>query len=206
MARDHVSIYCPHCRQKTALSVAPVEGQGRFGPIGRLEYFRAAAVWDRGKDDSWWIGVCNHCDSPVLVHNDGDIVYPFPIPQPSDSNIPEDVRSDLDEAKRCVQVQAYRGCAVLARRAIQNACLEKGAAKSNLVDQIRELETKGIITKDLSEWATVVRWVGNDGAHPGKDKVESTDAEDILALAEQFLQVLYVTPAIAKLQRAKKGK
>jgi hypothetical protein len=206
MAKDHVSIYCPHCRQKTAVSVAPVEGQDRFGAMGRLEHFSTAAVWKRDKNDIWWIGLCNHCDSPVLVHNDGDIVYPFPIPQPSDINIPEEIRSDLDEAKRCVQVQAYRGCAVLARRAIQNACLEKGAAKGNLVGQIKELEAKGIITKDLSEWATVVRWVGNDGAHPSTDKVESEDAEDILALAEQFLQVLYVTPAIAKSQRTKKGK
>ncbi len=206
MPRDHVSIYCPHCRQKTALSVAPVEGQVRAGPLGRLEKFSTEAIWRRGEKDIWWIGSCNHCNKPVLVRNEGDTVYPFPLPPPSDKNIPEEIRSDLDEAKRCLQVQAYRGCAVMARRAIQAACLEKGAPKGDLVSQLKHLEGNGTITKDLGEWATVVRWVGNDAAHPGKDKVELTDAEDILALADQFLQVLYVTPAIAKLQRSKKGK
>lgn len=48
----------------------------------------------------------------------------------------------------------------------------------------------------------VVRWIGNDAAHPNKDKVEREDAEDILSLAEQFLQVLYVAPAIAQTRRA----
>jgi hypothetical protein len=206
MTKDHVSIYCPHCRQNTALSVAMVRGSTYASPVPRLVDFQTAAIWYRDDDDYWWIGTCNHCGEPVLVHNEGDIVYPSPLPPPSDTNIPQEIRLDLDEAKRCLQVQAYRGCAVMARRAIQAACLEKKAPKGDLVRQIKALETNGVITRDLSEWASVVRWVGNDAAHPNKDKVELADAHAILALAEQFLHVLYVTPAIARMQRSKKGK
>jgi len=43
------------------------------------------------------------------------------------------------------------------------------------------------------EWATVVRWVGNDAAHPNKDAVSKEDAEDCLRLAEQFLHVIFVS-------------
>jgi len=94
----------------------------------------------------------------------------------------------------------------MSRRAIQAACLQKGASKGDLVNQIKHLEKNGTITKDLSEWATVIRWIGNDAAHPNKDNVELADAQDILDMAEQFLHVLYVTPAKAKSQRTKKGK
>jgi hypothetical protein len=63
-----------------------------------------------------------------------------------------------------------------------------------------------VITNDLKEWADVVRWVGNDAAHPDKQPVNEEDAQDMLNLAEQFLHVIYVAPAIAKEQRTKRGK
>ena len=94
----------------------------------------------------------------------------------------------------------------MARRCIQNACLEKGAKEKDLVKQIKELCQLGIITKDIEEWATVVRWVGNDAAHPGKDPVKIEDAEDCLKLAEQFLHVIFVTPAVAKARRTARNK
>lgn len=149
----------------------------------------------------WWIGICNNCQNPVLAKNDGEEIYPRPFPTPTDSRIPEPMRQDLIEAKFCFSIDAYRACAVMSRRTIQNACVDKGASKKELVQQINELQANGVITKDLREWADVVRWVGNDAAHPNKDTVEIDDAEDILSLAEQFLQVLYVAPSIAQTRR-----
>ena len=194
-----VSIYCPYCKRHTALQMAPAEYK-----IGH-ETYTTACAW-QSRYGIWWIGVCNYCNEPVLVKNEGDVVFPTPLPSPSDERIPEHIRQDLDEAKICFSVNAYRACAVMARRAIQSAAIDKGATKGNLVEQINELESSGIITKDLKEWATLVRWIGNDAAHPNKDKVEKEDAEDILTLAEQFLNVIYVAPALAKERRKKRGK
>ncbi len=58
----------------------------------------------------------------------------------------------------------------------------------------------------MKEWVHVVRWVGNDAAHPGEHEVTKEDAEDILKLAKQFMHVIYVAPAIAREQRKKRGK
>jgi hypothetical protein len=128
------------------------------------------------------------------------------MPSQTDKNIPEDLRRDLDEAKLCLSVQCYRACAVMARRCIQQACVNKGCKKDNLVGQIAELTQAGHITKDIEEWATVVRWIGNDAAHPGGQAVSKDDAEDTLKLAEQFLHVLFVTPALAKARKTQRGK
>lgn len=196
-----VSIYCPHCHRYTSLTPAktpPITGN----PI-EVVYCR----WVKGNSDVWWIGICNHCKNPVLVHNDGDVVYPSPLPSPSDENIPNDIRKDLDEAKMCFSVGAYRACAVIARRAIQSSCINKGcSSKKNLADQLQELLNNGIITKDLKEWADVVRWVGNDAAHPNNEEVSQEDADDILRLAEHFLHVMFVAPAIAKERKNKMKK
>jgi hypothetical protein len=202
---DWTSIYCPHCRRHTSLREAPVEYECTGAYSGKHKY-TTGAVWKKDYNEIWWIGVCNSCREPVLVLNKGDIIYPQPLPSPTDDRIPELIRNDLNEAKFCYSVKAYRASAVMSRRAMQSACLDKGATKEKLVAQLHELAANGVITNDLKEWADVVRWVGNDAAHPDKQAVTEKDAEDMLNLAEQFLHVIYVAPAIAKEQRTKRGK
>ena len=187
------SLFCPHCHKHTHLRVA-------------LNDYQQGATWNNGTGYRWWIGICNACENPILVFNKGEIAYPNPLPTPTDENIPKELARDLDEAKICFSVSCYRASVAMARRCIQNVCLHKGATAKDLVGQIAELAQKGIITKDIEEWATVVRWVGNDAAHPGKDEVKEEDAKDCLDLAEQFLHVIYVTPAVAKARRAARGK
>ncbi len=200
MANLRVSIYCPYCHRYTDLQMAPAEWNTA------RESGTTACAWKAGYNRIWWIGICNYCKKPVLVKNDGAIVFPRPLPSPTDKRIPEHIRKDIDEAKICFSAGAYRACAVMARRAIQSSAIDKGAGNGKLVEQINELGKQGVITKDLKEWATVVRWVGNDAAHPSKDDVLEDDAEDILKLAEQFLEVIYVTPALAQERRKKRGK
>jgi len=201
MTNIHISIFCPFCQRHTSLTIAP-------GRCQNSDNHSALAIWDVGDNlnTMWWIGICNYCKEPVLVCNNGDIVYPNPSPSPTDERIPEPIKQDLNEAKICFSIKAYRACAVMARRAMQTACIDKGSKKDKLVDQLQELALNGTITKDLNEWANVVRWVGNDAAHPNKENISKEDAEDILNLAEQFLHVIYVAPAIAKEQRNKRGK
>lgn len=188
------SIFCPHCHQRTALSAATVQGT------------TIPASWNISKFQSWWIGICNGCQNPCLVLNNGETIYPTPLPSPTNVQIPQQLRDDLDEAKRCLSASCFRACAVMARRCIQNACVDKGTTEKDLVKQIQELTKMGVITKDIEEWAHVVRWIGNDAAHVNKDPVTKEDANDCLQLAEQFLHVVYVTPAIAKAQRAARNK
>ena len=193
-----VAIFCPFCKRHTSLTPAPV--------TDRHDDVIATAQWKKRYEVTWWIGVCNYCQEPVLILNDGYVVYPQPLPSPTDERIPDPMRRDLNEAKVCMSVDAHRACAVMARRTMQSACVDKGASKDKLADQLQELVSNIVITKDLKEWADVVRWVGNDAAHPDNESVSKQDAEDILNLAEQFLHVIYVAPAIAKQHRTKRDK
>jgi len=174
------------------------------GTNGRI---KTECIWHAGTHD-WWIGICNYCQNAVLVRDSGShrTVVPQPIPSPTNEKIPDRIRKDLNEAKMCFSVEAYRACAVMARRAVQSTAVDKGANGDTLVEQINDLEHQGVITKDVKDWATVVRWVGNDAAHSGGDDVVKDDAGDILELAEQFLEIVYVTPALARARREKRGK
>ena len=145
------------------------------------------------------MGICNNCQELCLVVENGERVYPFPLPSPTDERIPEDLKSDLDEAKICYSVGAYRGCSALARRVVQACCINKGANEDKkLYQQIEQLYENRVITKDIKDWTTVIRWVGNDAVHPSSNLIGKGEAEDVLNLAEQFLHIVYVAPAIAK--------
>lgn len=191
---------CPYCHIKTSITARGIPGadeSGRFIPA-RCEdnhgYF-------------WSLGECNSCTGIVMFCETKGWVFPTPFPTPTASEIPKDIRRDLDEAKQCMSVDSLRATVVMCRRALQMACIDKGAnAGDNLVAQINQLKANSVITADLHEWATVVRWVGNDGAHPGGAEVDKEDAENMLDLTEQFLHVLYVAPAKAAAHRAKLGK
>lgn len=199
-----VSIYCPYCHRYTSLSVAPTTIHS-----GGRDYEGSAIYNDPRNDTEWWVGICNSCQEAVLVHSmNGELirVYPDPLPSSTDERIPDPIRADLAEAKTCYSAHAFRGCAVIARRAIQSACIDKGANSSDKLErQLEELSLKGVITKELASWGHSVRWIGNDAAHPDSPKVEEKDADDILKLAEEFLRVIYVTPKIAKEQADKRA-
>ena len=194
------SIYCPHCHKHTSLRMGRWITQDRYGSA------ESTVARTNEMKNTWWIGICNACSKPVLVEGEGQTIDPSPLPSATDPSIPADLRSDLDEAKMAFSVSCYRASAVLSRRCIQRACIMKGATKHDLVEQIKELTDNGAITKDLGDWANVVRWIGNDAAHPNATAVGKDDASDCLTLAEQFLHVLFVAPALAKAHKAKRGK
>lgn len=179
------SIYCPYCHKYTLLTK-------------RGDFTSQYGVY--------WMGECNSCHKVVLVSDHLDQIYPTPLPKPVDERIPDSIRKDFKEAQKCFSIGAFRAAGVMARRALQNCCLDKGAKeKDNLEKQISWLFEQGIITKDLKEWAHEVRLTGNDAAHPKKSEedqpVTEEDAKEILDLLEQFTNVLYVAPAIAEERR-----
>lgn len=163
--------------------------------------------WPIGGGARWWIGMCNNCHKPVLVYNDGQIVWPNPMPSSTSDHIHEDSRNALIEAKKCSSVQAWNATVAMCRRAIQAACIEKGAdPEAKIYRQIDFLRDEGYITKGLHDSATVVRWTGNSGAHPDKVKIDKQHAEEALHLAEEILRLLYEVPARTAAQRASIGK
>lgn len=183
------SVFCPYCHRFTYLSI-----------VVSIHGAHYTCVYKSEKDSKhWWMGMCNNCKELCLVVENGERIFPYPLPTPTDERIPESLKDDLNEAKLCFSVGAYRGCAVLARRVIQSCCIDKGAEKDKkLYQQINQLHENRVITEDIKNWATSIRWIGNDAAHPNEIPINKDDAEDSLKLAEQFLHIVYVAPAIAR--------
>ena len=190
---DAYSVYCPKCEAHSNLT-------------SRTEYVKHY----KGLSINYSIEECNNCEQHFLVVtnvSDGQriAIYPRTLPKKVNVLIPSHIMKDFEEALSCYSIGAYRGAAALARRTVQVICLDKGASKSKkLQEQIDELFTSGVITKDIQEWAHEVRFLGNDAAHPTKNEVSENDAKDILDLLDSLCEVLYITPAKAADRKKKR--
>jgi hypothetical protein len=162
---------------------------------------------------------CRNCNQPVIVieeefigdvprrekHSGGQITWkglfwwPFSDMNIS-SEIPLDISKILLEAKIAYSVQCYRASAVMSRRTLEAITVEKGEANGILAKRIENLKAKGILDKNLTDWSTEIRLIGNTGAHfdPISD-VAKTDANQIILFIEELIKYVYIMPAeIAK--------
>ena len=151
---------------------------------------------------------CDNCEELILlIYSDTEIhQYPTRIPK-LDESIPKQVADDYIEAIRCFDVGAKKASVVMCRRALQNSVIERGAKKDKLLNQIDELFGNQIITKDIRNWAHEIRLTGNIGAHPDEDglnDVNHEDADELIKFMEEYLNYVYIMPAMVAKKRAKK--
>jgi len=157
----------------------------------------------------------------IVEHFDGSGHYKYiihyPVGEPDDraaGEIPDAIRLDFQEALRCLFVKAYNATGEMCRRALETTCLDLGAPKKDVLeDMIDWLEEKRIITPSLKDVAHKVRLGGNRCAHPTPpnagtvsppqqanavattiETIGKEHAEAIVDFTRHFFQYVYVTP------------
>jgi hypothetical protein len=129
--------------------------------------------------------------------------HPPAQPQVDELGLPGKVLADYTEALRCEASGLLLGAAIVGRRVLQWAVLERGGAGKNLMDQINSLP---MLSTEIKAHAHEVRHIGNDAAHPDpKVTDEPTTPEatrDLLEFTDIILDHLYRFPA--RLDAAKK--
>jgi len=188
-----MAIDCPHCGTRTTLVLhTHWDVLTRRGPAS----IRFGA-WS-----------CGSCGEPIVgdVMNDpveGEVpstgfYYPTKVPNPTyPANMPTDVSQDAKDAHKCFAISAWRASAAMSRRAIQGACIDKGAPDKKLVEQIDWLEEQRLITPQMKDIAHKIRLGGNAGAHPDKDGLKDVTEDDsrrLLEFLEDFVKYVYEIP------------
>ncbi len=201
-AKFDLDLECPHCGN-TVIAVPEAGPVFPRSPI--LEHYAYL--------------ICNcpkrRCD-PLLVMYDrlnNRVHRVFPYPEVSERRyhqaIQDPVKADLAEADACWYGGSNKGVVAMCRRALQQMAQDKGAAGTNLINQIDDLLAKGLITGNLHKAAHEIRLFGNYGAHPqddGLDKVSTDDAKAVRALTRDFVMDLYIRPhEIDQLKKSRTG-
>lgn len=124
--------------------------------------------------------------------SDDEPVTVYPAPQRLSWTIPDPLRSEWEEARRCFKAKAYAACMVMVRRTVEGTCADQGVVGRTLAESLNALQRDGSIDGTLAAWADALRIAGNRGAHYTGELVSREDAEDALSFSEALLDHLYV--------------
>lgn len=116
-------------------------------------------------------------------------------------SVPRPVASNFEEAKR-IQNISPSGFAVLVRRALEAMCDDRGVPGGILAKRLAVLASKGEIPPVLAEITSVLRSLGNSGAHNTTHKVTVPMTWAMEEFFRAVVEYVYIGPF--RLQQFKK--
>ncbi len=112
------------------------------------------------------VAKCTHCRKFSIWLVD-KMVYPLSgTVEMANTDLPDDIKSDYNEAKDIVNISP-RGAAALLRLAVQKLCVHLGEKGTNINDDIKSLVKKGL-PETMQQALDSVRVIGNNAVHPGR--------------------------------------
>lgn len=202
---------CPRCGKQSSFDIAG-SLPATFDSSYTVDH---SGKEERGLIDRVSSLICRHCKQGVVVVEEewvgdhpgkeaktgGEVSYRgihwWPIPEAYlSSDIPDEIASVFAEAAKSLYANCPRAFAVMARKALEAICANKGETSGILADRLANLKSKGILQPTLADWAKEVRLIGNVGAHFDPiQTVTMEDAKQLLSFLRELLKYLYELPA-----------
>jgi hypothetical protein len=187
---------CGHCgftgelEQKVHQAVKTEPVRDHDGHELNEDYSLFASVYicpacDKLTFESYWWG--DFLDPTDVVV---DRLYPA---EPSYDGIPELVADEYRRARRVRAEQVFYAVGI--RRTLEALCAERGVAGKTLFEKLEKLAHDGDLPPTFADMATVLRKLGNLGAHVGEDEITEDDASVLGEFADAILEYLYRAPA-----------
>ncbi len=124
-------------------------------------------------------------------------------------NIPERIRSCLEEAITCHAEGCYIASAIMVRRTLEELCEDKASKGDSLKKRIEGLKSAVVLPKELFEALDELRLLGNDAAHIESkeyDQIGKNEVAVAIELAKEILKSVYqMDTLVAKLRGLKKN-
>jgi hypothetical protein len=191
---------CPHCGNQTPHQLIFTH------TCPTVAYENDGSLYEGGAPDTIYrIFECSTCRdisvySSLDCGDEENLAYPsgFTI----DKSVPEVVASNFREAKR-VQKVSPNAYAVLIRRALEALCDDRGVSAGSLHSRLEQLSQRGDIPPVLAQMTSVLRTLGNSGAHNTRQKVTVPLTWQMEKFFNTLIEYIYVAPArLAEFRRA----
>ncbi len=186
-------LVCPRCGKYTAPKPATFPAQMTIRSGGSFRYERGTANAVTPDGEGWpayGIMVCQACEDCFVAekdyYNKWIAVYPLQH-KPVARELPEPMKSELEEASLCFTIGAYRASVLMCETALEAIWHEQQ------VSGLKELRDKGTISEKLYKQANQVRRWANVAKHQLiHEVVKREEAEQLLSYVEQILSAVYV--------------
>jgi hypothetical protein len=108
--------------------------------------------------------------------------------------LPDDVAEYYGNAIQVLEAGVPSSAAVELRRTVEAAAKHYSVEKHSLVESINELVTQGLVTKRFGDAVSVIRKIGNQGAHASDQKLTDEEVHLALRFTTQMLKNLFEVP------------
>ena len=161
-------------------------------------------------ETTWYTLICPTCKKIVLIkrfteegdviqNSDGELEYNYmdvicyPKVLSEFKNTPKEIK-ELYEASLKTMNISDQITAMSLRMTLEKICINQGATQSKLVEQIKELSDKNILPATLNNCSTIIRKIGNIGAHDTYDFPHNV-VEELSDYLYTIIYYLYELPA-----------
>ena len=202
---------CPHCKTRSRFDRLFPYGNNKFNDENGFHYI------DQCQECNGIVySICNvdlYAPMVKTAANAGVVLigetpseifsYPFVKMNPPIS-ISDSFEKSFVEGVKCLNVSAPFASVVMFRKCLQIIAEDKGATGGTLKIKLESLSLSGTLTSTLESISTIIREVGNDGAHPNEFEPSIDDAKDILDFLLLLLDQIYILPEKAEKLRARR--
>ena len=200
----------------TIVTKCPICGNGgTFDALPLVDLF----IFSEGTSTHYTVGqrICPNtaCSAHLffcISHGEDEPLITFPALRIDfqTKNIPERIRSCLEEAITCHAEGCFIASAIMVRRTLEELCKDKGIKADNLKKRIKGLKTAVVLPTGLLEALDELRLLGNDAAHLQSkeyDNVGKDEVDAAIEVTKEILKGVYqMDTLVAKLKKYKKLK
>lgn len=146
------------------------------------------------------VAVCPHCKCPTFFGFDlasGNFLQvPEALPGSSVANLPPELASLYDEARKSAGAGAYTASVMVSRKMLMNIAVVHGAKEGeSFVKYVEYLANQGYIPPNGKAWVDHIRQKGNEANHEIA-LMTSQEAFLLVRLLEQLLRNIYEFPSL----------
>ena len=205
-----VSLRCPHCHR-----------EGSFSGLGSsVDYIWNRQIMSGGGGQvriltgyRAGLRICPNpaCVGLVFILRGPGVSHNFP-PELIDFDataLPQAIANSLAEAVACHGAGAYRACALMVRRVLEELCADLNATGRDLKSRLGNLGANVVVPLELLNAADELRILGNDAAHVearSYDNIGEKEASVSIELAKELLKAAYqYKNLVEKLRNLKNG-
>jgi hypothetical protein len=139
------------------------------------------------------IYICPNCCGPTFNDLNGNQIPDVPFGS-SINNVPENLNTLYQEARRCTSNNAYTASILLCRKILMHIGVEEGAEKGkNFIHYVEYLSDKGYLPPNGKHWVEHIRKKGNEANHEIVI-MKREDAQDLMIFIEMLLRFIYEFP------------
>ena len=165
---------------------------------------------DGGMPSEYFVATCETCNELLLYQADigeaekthfEDATLQYPKPPRLHKAVPEAIVKSYLEGAR-IRTTAPNAYAVMLRRALEALCDDRTIPRGNLQERLKSLADRGEIPPVLAEMTTVLRVLGNVGAHNDSQNITVPMTWGMDDFFRAIIEYVYIAPS--KLSEFKK--